>query len=133
MIYNDKINQKPLTCFDFINIFPLISHSIKGAKNNAEGIVTVAIAIVVAYVEHPSISAIVVIAPRFTQGLDELTARFQNSPNPSQLYDNIIVSLYLFKCNTNEKSRSFFIFTALYLYFDLYMIYFMLLLSFCVF
>ena len=85
MIYNDKINQEPLTCFDFINIFPLINHSIKDAKNNAEGIVTVAIAIVVAYVEHPSISAIVVIAPAFHPRVRRVDSEISKQPKSQSI------------------------------------------------
>ena len=85
MIYNDKINQEPLTCFDFINIFPLISHSIKGAKHNTEGNVIVAIAIVVAYVEHPSISAIVVIAPAFHPRVRRVDSEISKQPKSQSI------------------------------------------------
>ena len=132
MIYNDKINQKPLTCFDFINIFPLISHSIKGAKHNTEGNVIVAIAIVVE-VEHPSISAIVVIAPAFHPRVRRVDSEIKNSPNPSQLYDNIIVSLHLFKCNTNEKSRSFFAFySTIFIFWFIYDIFHVFVIILCI-
>ena len=61
------------------------SRLLKDAKNNAEGIVTVAIAIVVVEVEHPSISAIVVIAPAFHPRVRRVGSEISKQPKSQSI------------------------------------------------